>query len=60
MVDDAARATAGRGKVARRSPMRIERLVRDTGYAPQFLADPALNDSIAWRKAARRAGWPGL
>jgi hypothetical protein len=40
--------------------MRIERLVRDTGYAPQFLADPALNDSIAWRKAARRAGWPGL
>ncbi len=60
MVDDAGRATAGRGKVARRSPMRIERLMRDTGYAPQFLAEPALTDFLSWREAARRAGWPGL
>lgn len=58
-VDDPALATAGRGKVARRSPMRIDRLTRDTGYQPQYLAQSAFEDWIAWRQRARSAGWPG-
>lgn len=60
MVDDPAQATAGRGKVARRSPMKIDRLMRDTEYAPEFLAGAAFADFMAWREAARAAGWPGL
>jgi len=58
-VDDPALATAGRGKVAMRSPMRIDRLARDTGYQPQYLAQSAFEDWIAWRQRARSAGWPG-
>jgi len=58
-VDDPAVASAGRGKVARRSPMRIDRLTRDTGYEPQYLAELAFEDWVAWRQRARGAGWPG-
>jgi dTDP-glucose 4,6-dehydratase len=59
-VDDANSATVGRGKVARRSPMRINRLSRDTGYTPQYLHPAAFEDWMVWRQAAREAGWPGL
>jgi dTDP-glucose 4,6-dehydratase len=59
-VSDPDEATAGRGKVARRSPMRIDRLRRDIGYAPRYLPEAAFEDWIAWRQAARAAGWPGL
>ncbi len=60
MVDNPAEATAGRGKVARRSPMRIDRIRRDALYAPCYLQQAAFDDWIAWRQAAREAGWSGL
>ncbi len=47
----------GRGKVARRSPMNIDRIRRDTGYGPAYLLEQAFDDFLAWRDRARRAGW---
>ena len=57
MVTDASQATIGRGKVARRSPMRIERIGRDAGYSPRYLAQEAFEDWLDWRTKAREAGW---
>ena len=44
--------TVGRNNAARRSPMSIERIRRDAGYAPEFLQDRAFDDYLAWHDKA--------
>ena len=51
--------TLGRNTPAPRSPMGIERIRRDAGYQPAYLAEQAFDDYLAWRNAARLDGWNG-
>jgi dTDP-glucose 4,6-dehydratase len=43
--------TVGQNKAVLRSPMSIERMRRDAGYEPAYLADRAFDDYLAWRRA---------
>ena len=45
--------TVKRNSSARRSPMSIARIQRDTGYKPQFLLDHAFDDYTSWRDTNR-------
>ncbi len=44
--------TIGRNKASKRAIFSIERLVRDTGYRPQFLLNDAFTDYMEWSDAA--------
>jgi nucleoside-diphosphate-sugar epimerase len=47
-VDDPFLCTVGRHASARRSPMGIERITKDIGFKPQYLADRAFEDFVQW------------
>jgi nucleoside-diphosphate-sugar epimerase len=47
-VDDPSLCTVGRHASARRSPMGIERITKDIGFKPQYLADRAFEDFVQW------------
>jgi len=49
LTDRADECTVGRNNAAPRSPMLIERMRRDTGYTPDYLAERAFADYAAWR-----------
>ncbi|MBL8385032.1 MAG: NAD(P)-dependent oxidoreductase [Burkholderiales bacterium] len=57
LTDDLDECTIGRNNAALRSPMSIERIRRDAGYAPAFPPARAFEDFLAWHAAARRDGW---
>ena len=44
--------TVGRNNATPRSPMSIERICRDAGYAPAYLQDRAFDDYLAWHDQA--------
>ena len=44
--------TVDRNNAAPRSPMSIERIRRDAGYAPAYLQDRAFDDYLAWHDKA--------
>ena len=46
--DDPSNCTVGRSASPQRSPMRIDRIVRDTGYEPAYLAQTAFEDFVQW------------
>lgn len=48
LSDDKSRCTIGRNASPKRSPMRIDRIKTDLGYAPHYLADAAFDDFVAW------------
>jgi len=48
LSDDKAHCTIGANATARRSPMCIDQIKNDLGYAPQYLADAAMNDFVVW------------
>lgn len=50
VTDRAEECTIGRNSPAPRSPMLIERMRRDTGYAPEYLMERAFDDYMAWRE----------
>ena len=49
ITEHAEECTVGRNNAAPRSPMRIERICRDTGYVPQYPPEQAFEDYLAWR-----------
>jgi nucleoside-diphosphate-sugar epimerase len=53
VTDRAEECTIGRNSPAPRSPMRIERITRDTGYSPAFLPERAFEDYMAWHDGVR-------
>lgn len=55
VTDRAEECTIGRNSPLPRSPMLIERMRRDTGYAPEYLMDRAFDDYMAWREGFRSA-----
>lgn len=56
LSDRAEDCTIGRGKAARRAPMHIRRLQRDTGYQPAYLPAQAFDDYLAWRSRSSISG----
>jgi dTDP-glucose 4,6-dehydratase len=52
LTDRADECTVGRNNAAPRSPMLIERMRRHTGFTPEYLAERAFADYVAWRSGA--------
>lgn len=51
LVDDPGICTIGRNASPRRSPMKIDRIQRDLGYAPSYQMENAFSDFLEWGQA---------
>jgi len=47
-VDDKSLCTIGRNSSPQRSPMNIDRVTKDLGFEPKYLADAAFTDFVRW------------
>jgi len=47
-VDDKSLCTIGRNSSPRRSPMNIDRITKDLGFEPKYMANEAFSDFVRW------------